>query len=170
MVSDPQLSTGWFCVATEGSTVDGRTIEAQWIRDMGETYDPATYTALIWDEHEREGGNLGEVLAAACEVEDGKCRLYVRIRPSAQLVDHNERNQKLFCSVEIEEDFLGSGRFYLGGLAVTDSPASTGTDRLRFSANRRWFTTRSRRQLISRPEPVRFRLEKAGWFSAMSQG
>lgn len=30
--------TGWIIVATEGATVDGRTITAAWIKDMAEQY------------------------------------------------------------------------------------------------------------------------------------
>ncbi|MGE2624432.1 GPO family capsid scaffolding protein, partial [Escherichia coli] len=46
------LKTGWLCVATEGDTVDGRVLERRWIIDMGETYDPNHYAALLWPEHE----------------------------------------------------------------------------------------------------------------------
>ncbi|WP_416041852.1 GPO family capsid scaffolding protein [Edwardsiella ictaluri] len=38
-----------------------------------------------------------------------------------------------FTSVEIVEDYLGSGKYFLKGLAVTDTPASIGTTRLQFS-------------------------------------
>lgn len=36
-------------------------------------------------------------------------------------------------SIEPNTDFTGNGKCYLQGLAVTDSPASTGTTRLKFS-------------------------------------
>ena len=36
-------------------------------------------------------------------------------------------------SIEPNTDFTGTGKCYLQGLAVTDSPASTGTTRLKFS-------------------------------------
>ncbi len=168
------LSTGWVCVATEGATVDGRRIEAEWLVDMAQTYNPAVYTALIWEEHNRNLDNLGEVLEVCSEVSESLTRLYARIRPTAKLMSYNELGQKLFSSIEIEEDFQGNGRFYLGGLAVTDSPASTGTDRLRFSVNKRYFARAGAKTLISKP--VTFTLPKSqistskGWVNAISQG
>lgn len=59
-MNDSQLTTGWFCVATEGATIDGRYIDPAWLKDMGATYNPARYTALIWGEHKRNGDNLGK--------------------------------------------------------------------------------------------------------------
>ncbi|GKV94228.1 GPO family capsid scaffolding protein [Pectobacterium aroidearum] len=169
-MNDSQLTTGWFCVATEGITIDGRYIDPAWLKDMGVTYNPSRYTALIWGEHKRTGDNLGEVLAAKHEVIDGESRLFVRIRPTAQLVSYNEKGQKLFCSIEIEEDFPEAGRFYLSGLAVTDSPASVGTDRIRFSANRAYFSRRGKRARLSQPIPCQFSLSPSGWYSAISGG
>ncbi len=168
------LSSGWVCVATEGTTVDGRRIEAEWLADMAQTYSPALYTALIWEEHNRNLDNLGEVLEVRSEVSEGLTRLYARIRPTAKLMSYNEQGQKLFSSIEIEEDFQGNGRFYLGGLAVTDSPASTGTDRLRFSVNKRYFARAGAKTLMSKPIaftlPESQLLPRKGWFYAMSQG
>ncbi|AYH48887.1 capsid protein [Dickeya fangzhongdai] len=169
-MNDSQLSTGWFCVATQGSTIDGRYIEPEWLIDMAQTYDPKRYTALIWEEHRRDADNLGEVLAARHEVHQGEMRLYVRIRPTARLVRYNENGQKLFCSIEVAEDFPSEGRFYLSGLAVTDSPASGGTSRLSFSRNRAYFSRRSKPIHCSRPVSCHFSLSPSGWFAAISGG
>jgi len=46
----------------------------------------------------------------------------------------NQAGQKVYTSVEIDPKFADTGEAYLVGLAVTDSPASTGTSRLSFSA------------------------------------
>jgi hypothetical protein len=63
---------------------------------------------------------------------------------NAQLVAINKKGQKLFTSCEIAPNFAGTNRAYLVGLAVTDSPASLGTEMLR-SQRPRATTTRSRK-------------------------
>lgn len=45
----------------------------------------------------------------------------------------NDQGQKLFTSIEIWPNFAGSGKSYLTGLAVTDTPSSLGTQELYFS-------------------------------------
>lgn len=131
--------SGWIIVATEGATVDGRTITASWINDMAELYSQEEYTALIWPEHKRsywaefDGKNWGTVDAAKAQIKDGKLRLFVKITANQYLLAANKDGQKLFTSIEPNLDFRGTGRCYLMGLAVTDSPASSGTTRLQFS-------------------------------------
>ncbi|WP_435605896.1 GPO family capsid scaffolding protein [Pseudomonas knackmussii] len=44
----------------------------------------------------------------------------------------NRAKQKLYTSIEIDEKFADSGEAYLVGLAVTDTPASLGTEVLAF--------------------------------------
>lgn len=128
------LVTDWKRVATSGKTIDGRTIEVQELRDMAETYDPATYTATIWYEHIRYMGSLGTVAALKAEdVEDGKVALFAQLKPNDRLLQLNKEAQKLFTSVEIQPNFADSGKAYLSGLAVTDEPASLGTQELHFS-------------------------------------
>ncbi|MBF8107394.1 GPO family capsid scaffolding protein [Serratia liquefaciens] len=130
-----QLMTDWICIATEGETVDGRVIPASWLTEMAETYDLELYTALIWPEHERYWGNSGEVLELKSEVTDtGLTKLYARLCPTDDLIYSNRRNQLLFASIEPVENFRGSGKTYLKGLGVTNTPASIGTDRMRFNA------------------------------------
>jgi hypothetical protein len=48
----------------------------------------------------------------------------------------NKAKQKIYTSIEIDESFADSGEAYIVGLAVTDSPASLGTDVLAFSAQK----------------------------------
>lgn len=137
-MSGSQLTTSFIRIATEGKTVDGRRIEAQWLVDMAESYDPNVYTALIWPEHERWWGSHGEVQELKAEEEDGLMRLYARLCPSMDLMSANRQGQLLFCSIEPSEtlDFCDTGKPYLEGLGVTSSPASIGTERLRFSSQR----------------------------------
>src|SRR3546814_3317507 len=47
------LRTKPFLLATAGATVDGRTIEESWLKDIAETYDPKTYGARLNIEHIR---------------------------------------------------------------------------------------------------------------------
>ena len=131
--------TGWLIAATEGATVDGRTITKQWIEEMAETYSIEVYTAVIWPEHFRsswgpfEGKNWGTIDAVKASKQGGKLRLFVKLTANSYLLDANKDGQKLFMSIEPDTDFTGTGKCYLQGLAVTDSPASTGTTRLKFS-------------------------------------
>jgi hypothetical protein len=132
-------TSDWKIVATEGATVDGRSISENWINDMAATYDQSEFTALIWPEHFRsswtifEGKNWGTVEELKAAKFDGKLRLFAKLTPNQLLLDANKEEQKLFTSIEPNPDYKGEGRCYLMGLAVTDSPASTGTTRLKFS-------------------------------------
>ncbi len=128
------LITGWIQVATSGATIDGRTIEAQDLRDMAETYSTTTYTAVIRYEHMRYYGNFGDVVALKAEdLADGKVGLFAQLRPNMRLLELNKEGQALFTSVEIQPNFANTGKAYLNAMAVTDEPASLGTQRLHFS-------------------------------------
>lgn len=131
----------WFRVATEGATTDGRNISRQWIEEMASTYSPSTYGARIWLEHMRglyaDGPfrAYGDVLAVdAREYDDGKLGLYVQLDPTDDLVEMNKQRQKVYSSIEVDPEFADTGAAYLMGVAVTDSPASLGTEMLQFSA------------------------------------
>lgn len=173
MIGCSGLTSEWICVSCEGKTIDGRTIESDWLIGMANSYDPYFYTALIWEEHDRTKPNLGEVLALKIEYIGKEVRLYARIKPNLKLIEYNKNGQKLFCSVEVEENFSQSGKFYLGGLAVTDSPASINTDRLRFK-NRNHFSRPDSKPVISKPlrlEQLDFNVCKnKGWVSAITSG
>jgi len=131
----------FFRVFTEGDTTDGRVVERSWIEDMAETYDTGKYGARVWLEHIR--GVLpdspfkayGDVRAVKTEeVEDGKLALFAQIDPTDDLLAMSKKRQKIYTSVEIDPDFAKTGKCYLTGLAVTDSPASLGTEMLEFSS------------------------------------
>ncbi len=139
MANKKSVQTGWVIAATEGATVDGRTITKAWIEEMAETYSVDEYTAVIWPEHFRsswgpfDGKNWGTVDEVKAAKKGGKTRLFVKLTANSFLLDANKDGQKLFMSIEINTDFAAKGKCYLQGLAVTDSPASTGTTRLKFS-------------------------------------
>lgn len=136
----------WFVVCTEGATTDGRTIARNWIEEMAESYDAKnTYGARINLDHIKlsflwpdmpNSLCFGDVLAVkAQEREDGKLQLLAEIQPTDGLIELNKQGQKVYTSVEIDLDFAGTGKAYLVGLAVTDNPASLGTEMLAFSHN-----------------------------------
>ncbi|NNC24272.1 GPO family capsid scaffolding protein [Salinisphaera sp. USBA-960] len=128
-------------IATEGNTTDGRTITRDWLTQAAEDYDPSVYSARIWMEHMRgmfaDGPfpALGDVNALKTrDNADGKLELYADLDPTDQLKAMNKNRQKIFTSMELDHDFAGSGRAYLVGVGVTDTPASLGTEMLKFSA------------------------------------
>ena len=132
------LVSFWKRVATSGPTVDGREILPQELRDVAETYSPSKYTAVIWAEHERWSGSHGTVFAVrlveeADDLEPGQVALEAQLKPNQKLLWLNDQGEKLFTSVEILPNFANSGKAYLTGLAVTDQPASLGTQELYFS-------------------------------------
>lgn len=134
------MPSKFFRVATEGQTTDGREITRAEIEQMGKSYNRQKYGARIWLEHYRgtvPGGPfdaLGDVLATEVrDVEDGKKALFAQIEPLPTLIEINKKKQKLYSSIEIHPNLPGTGGAYLFGLGVTDSPASLGTEVLKFS-------------------------------------
>jgi len=133
-----------FRVCVAANTVDGRQIKPEWLTSMASTYNPDTYGARINLEHIRgvTGDStfamLGDVHSVDLKQEEvaGETRpvLYAEIEPNDNLIELNKKGQKVYTSVEIQPNFPNEGDFYLVGLAVTDSPASMGTQRLSFSA------------------------------------
>jgi len=131
-----KLYTDFVRIGRSGKSIDGRDIDPQWLRDAAETYDPEEYTALIWPDHLRFGNNYGKVLELKAEEEGGVVTLLARLQPNASYAWDNQYGQRLFFSMELAPNFAGTGKTYLVGLGVTDSPASLGTDELKFSARR----------------------------------
>lgn len=132
------LVSYWKRVATSGPTTDGREILPQELRDIAETYTPSTYTAVIWAEHERWCGSHGTVFAVRLveegdDLKPGQVALEAQLKPNQKLLWLNDQGEKLFTSIEIRPNFANSGKAYLTGLAVTDEPASLGTQELYFS-------------------------------------
>ncbi|WOD12798.1 GPO family capsid scaffolding protein [Pseudomonas sp. NyZ704] len=134
----------FFRVAVEGATTDGRKIKREWIEEAAASYNPNTYAARVWLEHLRsvtaEGPfrAYGDVFALKAEEVDigGQKRLalFAQIEPTDDLITMNKNRQKLYTSIEINPNFADTGKAYMQGLGVTDSPASLGTEMLAFSA------------------------------------
>ncbi|MFM4707732.1 GPO family capsid scaffolding protein [Aeromonas caviae] len=133
----------FFRVAVEGGTTDGRAITREWLEQMAQRYNQSTYGARVNMEHIRgiDPNGLfkmyGDITAAKTEevTIEGEQRLalFVQIDPTPELVELNKKRQKVFTSVEIHPNLNEKGA-YLMGLAITDSPASLGTDMLQFCA------------------------------------
>lgn len=135
-MADKTKESKWFKVATAGPTVDGREIKEQWLIDMAETYDMDEYTASIFQDHIGWFGNYGQVTAVKMEKDDkGRICLFNKLKPNKLLLEMNAAGQKLFTSIRVIEDFAGTGKAYLMHLAITDEPASLGTEQLSFSQN-----------------------------------
>ena len=135
------MPSKFFRVATEGATTDGREIQRSWIEQMAKNFKRETYGARVWLEHmrgmlpESSFAALGDVLAVeARPVEDGKLALFAQIEALPALVAMNKAKQKIYTSIEVDPNFAKTGEAYLTGLAVTDSPASLGTEVLKFAA------------------------------------
>jgi len=141
------MKTKPFLLATAGSTVDGRTISDQDIDQMASSYDPKTYGARLNIEHIRgisgmapfcAYGDVLEVSVGAVDVNfNGKTEKRKALFGVFDVTDNakalNEAGQKVYPSIEILDNFGGKGFSYLGGVALTDSPAAIATDRLKFN-------------------------------------
>lgn len=134
----------WFVVATEGATTDGRTINRTWIEQMAANYDPKKYGARVNLEHikwrymwndDPHSKCYGDVVGLKTEENaEGKLQLLAQIDPTGDLIKLNKDRQKIYTSIECDPNFADTGEAYLVGLAVTDNPASLGTEMLVFSA------------------------------------
>lgn len=134
--------SNWFVVATEGATTDGRKISREWLTQISKNYDPKKYGARINLEHlkfrymwkdDPHSLCYGDVVAVKTEENsEGKLQLLAQIEPTEDLIQLVRNKQKVYTSVEIDLNFADTGEAYLVGLAVTDNPASLGTEYLTF--------------------------------------
>lgn len=132
----PKFITDWKKIGQSGPTIDGRTINPEWLTQAAENYGPDTYTAMIWPDHSRWYGNYGQVRELKTEQEGNIVSLYARLQPNTWLLDLNRQDQNLFTSMELDPDFADTGKCYLVGLGVTDEPASLGTHELMFKSRK----------------------------------
>lgn len=136
-----------FLLATAGSTVDGRVISEKEIKEMAESYDPKTYGARVNIEHIRgisgDGpfhayGDLVALSTGEVEVNfNGQTEKRLGLFGTFEFLENakalNNAGQKVYPSIEIAPDFAGKGYAYCMGVALTDSPAAIGTERLQFN-------------------------------------
>jgi len=146
-----------FRIAVQGATTDGREISRDWISQMAKNYDPTVYGARVNMEHIkgyaadstfRRFGDVTKVEAE--EITEGplagKLALFGYIDPTPELVELTKARQKVYTSIEVNPKFSDTGEAYLIGLAVTDDPASLGTEYLSFSATAKANPLASRKQ------------------------
>ncbi|OKH88112.1 GPO family capsid scaffolding protein [Thalassospira sp. TSL5-1] len=134
------MKTKFFRVATSGKTIDGREISPEQINQMAANYDPDKYGARINCEHimslrpQGEFPAYGDVLALKAEDDkDGNRVLLAQIDATDALVKLNKARQKVYWSIEMNPNFAGTGEAYCQGLAITDNPASLGTEIIKFT-------------------------------------
>lgn len=141
------MKTKPFLLATAGSTVDGRTIDDKLLKEMASSYDPKTYGARLNIEHIRgisgdkpfrSYGDVLELSTADVDVNfNGKTEKRLGLYGVFDVTDDakalNDAGQKVYSSIEIDDNFGGKGFAYLMGCALTDSPASIATQRLQFN-------------------------------------
>jgi Phage capsid scaffolding protein (GPO) serine peptidase len=136
-----KLKTVWVPLATSGPVVDGandgRFMKREWLEDMADVYNTKVFTAKLWPEHRRyySGGTvLALKVEPATEAElEGEVQLFGILSPSDWIVRANREGDYTFPSIEVGEDYRGTGKFYLKGLGLTDQPASSGVTELNFS-------------------------------------
>lgn len=134
----------FFRVAVEGATSDGRVIDRAMLEQIAASYDPNVYGARINIEHMRgyspnsDFRAYGDVVAVKTGEVDvagvKKLGLFAQITPTDELVELNKKRQKIYSSMEVRPRFADTDKAYLVGLAVTDNPASLGTEMLEFAA------------------------------------
>lgn len=133
-----------FAIATEGPTVDGRNISRDWIQQMAKTYDPKVYTAVTNLEHYLSSvpdsifSAYGKVVSLSTQeaqiMGDKKLQLLAVVDVADSVVEMQKAGKKAFASMEVKDNFINKGLAYLTGLAFTDTPASIGTESMKFSA------------------------------------
>ena len=137
-----------FRVAVEGKTIDGRDLPKSVLTSIAKNFDPKFNTARINMEHfsgwspDPPFNAYGTVTALETREEEftvgGKKEkltcLVAEIDANDQLLEVNKKGQKIFTSIEYWPNFRGQAdQFCLGGLAITDTPASFGTEPLKFT-------------------------------------
>ena len=160
-------TTDWRIIGVSGDTVDGRTISADALRQMAESYDPAVYGARINLEHmsflfpDYAGGygDVVELKAAPWPQDAAKTALYARLAVQPALQELWQSGKKIYTSMEIADNFAKTGKAYLVGLAITDTPASLGTTAnysraaLQATAQATTFSTYTESHTMTQPDP-----------------
>lgn len=133
-----------FAIATEGPTIDGRNISRDWIFQMAKSYDPKVYTAVLNLEHYLSSlpdsvfSAYGKVISLSTQeaeiMGEKKLQLTAVVDVDQAVADLQKKGKKAFSSMEVRDNFINKGIAYLTGLAFTDTPASVGTETMKFSA------------------------------------
>lgn len=131
-----------FRVAREGQTVDGRELTRQELTEMAAEYSLETYGARINVEHlsgwspEPPFNSYGDIVKVEAVEENGVMYLYNTLSALPNFISMNGKGQKIYPSIEFYRNFAGTGKAYQVGLGLTDTPASLGTEAIKFSVNK----------------------------------
>lgn len=135
-----------FVIATEGQTIDGRNIGREEIQQMAAHYDPKVFTANANIEHllsyspDSIFSAYGQVAKLSTQeatiLGEKKLQLMGVVDANDSIIAMQKVGKKAFASIEISKNFLNKGIAYLTGLAFTDTPASVGTESMKFSAGK----------------------------------
>lgn len=136
-------------VAVSGNTSDQRTIDRDMIQNMADTYNPNVYAARLNCEHiagvtplpNGQFPAYGTVKSLSAEeytfsvdgVEQTQLALYAVVEVNDEFLELNAKDQKVYWSIEATPKFADTDKWYLTGLAITDSPASLCTEVAKFS-------------------------------------
>ncbi|AGR58511.1 Phage capsid scaffolding protein [Salmonella bongori N268-08] len=131
-----------------GSTIDGREISGEHLKAAAKNYDPTVYGARVNVEHitspfpNSDLCAMGDVTALSAEditegPLSGRTALYAEIEPTDRMKKLTDEGKKIYSSIELHPQFSLNGNPYIVGLAMTDTPASLGTERLKFAAQQR---------------------------------
>ncbi|EBW6364291.1 hypothetical protein DPU24_26635 [Salmonella enterica subsp. enterica serovar Oranienburg] len=137
--SEQPKVTGWVTICRSGRSLDGRTISARMLHDAASVYRPEEFTAMMWPYHVSSpvyrwnATNFGKVVALKAVDRPDATYLLARLQPNKFALAANRDRQKIFTSAEFEKNYMGTGRSFLNGLALTDVPASPWTTELMFS-------------------------------------
>ncbi|WP_097456275.1 GPO family capsid scaffolding protein [Escherichia coli] len=136
-----------FRVAVSGPTVDGREISGDMLRTAATDYSQEVYGARVNVEHCLSFfpgvlDAMGDVVSLSAEdITDGplagRTALYAEIEPTERMKKLLDEGKKVYSSIELHPQFALNGNAYVVGLAMTDTPASLGTERLQFAAQQR---------------------------------
>lgn len=137
--SEQPKVTGWVTICRSGLSLDGRNISAKMLHDAAGVYKPEEFTAMMWPYHVSSplyrwnSTNFGKVVALKAEDRPDATYLLAKLQPNKFALAANRDRQKIFTSAEFEKNYMGTGRSFLNGLALTDVPASPWTTELMFS-------------------------------------
>ncbi|EDW0610499.1 hypothetical protein JP88_001805, partial [Salmonella enterica subsp. enterica] len=137
--SEQPKATGWVTICRSGRSLDGRVIKPQILRDAADMYKLQGVPAMMWPYHVSSpvyrwnATNFGKVLELKAEDRKDATYLLAKLQPNKFALAANRDRQKIFTSAEFEANCLGTGKWYLNGLALTDVPASPWTTELMFS-------------------------------------
>lgn len=136
-------------VAVSGNTSDQRTIDRDMIQNMADTYNPNVYAARLNCEHiagvtplpNGQFPAYGTVKSLSAEeytfsvdgVEQTQLALYAVVEVNDEFLELSAKDQKVYWSIEATPKFADTDKWYLTGLAITDSPASLCTEVAKFS-------------------------------------